>query len=107
MNYLNHISFNNEIIELYKSQNDDKQYSQKIFLLIKENIQFYSCLNALRRREKIKPIKAKEVKTEKLIRLNSRSLKTMYTFNFFKESEVTEEDIEKEIELWFTLHKNN
>ena len=106
MNYLNHIYFNNEIIELYKSQNDDKQYNQKIFLLIKENIQFYSCLNALRRREKIKPIKAKEVKTEKLIRLNTRPLKTMYTFNFFKESEVTEEDIEKEIALWFEAHKN-
>ena len=107
MNYLTQIKFNNEVIELYKSQNDDKQYNQKIFLLIKENIQYYSCLNALRRREKIKPIKAKQIKTEKLIRLNSRSLKTMYTFNFFKESEVTEEDIEREIDLGFNLHKNN
>lgn len=107
MNYKEHIDFNKSIISLYMKENVDKQYNQKIFLLIKENIQYYSCLNALRRREKIKPIKAKEIKTEKLIRLNTRPLKTMYTFNFFKESEVTEEDIEREIDLGFNLHKNN
>ena len=28
INYLEQISFNNEVIELYKSQNNDKQYNQ-------------------------------------------------------------------------------
>ena len=107
MNYKEHIDFNKSIISLYMKENVDKIYNSKIYELIKQNISYYACLNALRRREKIKPIKAKEIKTEKLIRLNTRPLKTMYTFNFFKESEVTEEDIEKEIDLGFNLHKNN
>ena len=107
MNYKEHIDFNKSIISLYMKENVDKIYNSKIYELIKQNISYYACLNALRRREKIKPIKAKQIKTEKLIRLNTRPLKTMYTWSLYKESEVTEEDIEKEIDLGFNLHKNN
>ena len=106
MNYKEHIDFNKSIISLYMKENVDKIYNSKIYELIKQNISYYACLNTLRRIEKIKPIKAKQVKYEKLIRLNTRPLKTMYTFSFYKESEVTENDIEKEIALWFEAHKN-
>lgn len=106
MNYLEQINFNKECIALYMKENIDKMYNTKIYELIRQNISYYASLNALRRIEKIKPIKAKQVKYKKLIRLNTRSLKTMYTFSFYKESEVTENDIEKEIALWFEAHKN-
>lgn len=103
MNYLTHIKFNNEVIELYK--NSDWDYKQKIYILLRENIEFYSQINALKRIKRVKPIKDKQKENKSFIWLNSRVKKSMFQNPFV--SDITEEEKELEVELGFTLHKNN
>ena len=104
MNYLEQINFNNSIIELYK--NSEWDYKQKIYILIRENIEFYHQLNALKRVKRLKPIQTTQNKEKTHIWLNSK-FSWLYSLPYHKINDITEQDIENEIELWFNLHKNN
>ena len=106
MNYKEQIEFNNECIEIYRDWNIEKQYNQKIFMLVRENIEMYSQLNKLERFKKRKPIQTIQKEKEKLIWINSK-VTSMYKLPYYKESELSEEDIDREIALWFDLYKNN
>jgi hypothetical protein len=66
MNYLEHLKFNKECIELYMKGNIDKIYNWKIYALIQENIEIYSKL----RKSKIKVVRS-EINNEKTIFKNS------------------------------------
>jgi len=103
MKIIDEIRFNKETIKNYQYcyENDiitNLDYPQKMFLLYQENIELYRELN---RKRIHSTVKFKTQPYEPKIWLNSKPTRSMYQSNLTLESEVTEEIIDREIELWF------
>lgn len=84
MNYVEHINFNKDCIRQYNQQKENNpDYLHKIYLLLKENIGYYSEINKFKRMKELKPIQT--TKTE------NKPFKSLYfwiTDSTYKEATV-------------------